>query len=753
MGAYIAKRLLLMIPTLFGIMLISFAIIQFAPGGPVERVLAQLAGTDVGATARIGGGTGGGEVGGGQAPGAGGSEGSFKYRGAQGLDPEFIKKLEEQFGFDKPAHERFFLMLKNYATFDFGQSYFRDVPVLELIKEKLPVSISLGLWLTFVSYAISIPLGVAKAVRDGSRFDVWTSAVIIVGYAIPSFLFAILLVVLFAGGSFWNIFPLRGLVSDNFADLNWWEKVLDYAWHLVLPLTALAVSSFATMTLLTKNSFLDEIKKQYVMTARAKGLTEKRVLYGHVFRNAMLIVIAGFPGAFISAFFAGSLLIEQIFSLDGLGLLGFEAAVNRDYPVVFATLYIFSLLGLFMNLITDLVYTWIDPRIDFEIAAGVTMDAGTAIDQVELKPQKPSRLSGINQRRLALFRANKRGFWSFWIFLFLFIASLLAEFIANDRPIIASYKGEILIPVFADYPESKFGGFLARTDFRDPFIQEEVNGSGWMIWPPIRYSYQTVNNELPSPAPSPPAISLSKEEACARYDKGVDDINCVFGNMNWMGTDDQGRDVIARLIYGFRISVLFGLVLTVLSSIVGVAAGAVQGYFGGWTDLLFQRFIEIWTSIPTLYLLIILAAFLTPNFWLLLGIMLLFSWTALVGVVRAEFLRGRNFEYVRAARALGLSDRKIMFKHLLPNAMVATVTFMPFILSGSVTTLTALDFLGFGLPPGSASLGELLAQGKANLQAPWLGLTGFAVVSIMLSLLVFIGEGVRDAFDPRKTFS
>ncbi len=366
MGAYIAKRFLLMIPTLFGIMLISFAIIQFAPGGPVERVLAQLAGTDVGATARIGGGTGGGEVGGGQAAGAGASEGSFKYRGAQGLDPEFIKKLEQQFGFDKPAHERFFIMLKNYATFNFGQSYFRDVPVLQLIKEKLPVSISLGLWLTFVSYAISIPLGVAKAVRDGSKFDIWTSAVIIVGYAIPSFLFAILLVVLFAGGSFWNIFPLRGLVSDNFADLSWWEKVLDYAWHLVLPLTALAVSSFATMTLLTKNSFLDEIKKQYVTTARAKGLTEKRVLYGHVFRNAMLIVIAGFPGAFIGAFFAGSLLIEQIFSLDGLGLLGFEAAVNRDYPVVFATLYIFSLLGLIMNLVTDLVYTWIDPRIDFE---------------------------------------------------------------------------------------------------------------------------------------------------------------------------------------------------------------------------------------------------------------------------------------------------------------------------------------------------------------------------------------------------
>jgi microcin C transport system permease protein len=367
MGAYILKRLLLMIPTLFGIMLLSFALIQFAPGGPVERVLAQLQGTDVGATARIGGGSGG-EVGAGsQGAGAGGvGDSGFKYRGAQGLDPEFIKKLEEQFGFDKPAHERFFKMITDYAMFDFGQSYFRDVPVLELIKEKLPVSISLGLWLTFVSYAISIPLGVAKAVRDGSRFDVWTSAVIIVGYAIPSFLLAVLLVVLFAGGSFWNIFPNRGLVSDNFADLNWWQKMLDYAWHLVLPLTALAVSSFATMTLLTKNSFLDEIKKQYVITARAKGLTERRVLYGHVFRNAMLIVIAGFPGAFIGAFFAGSLLIEQIFSLDGLGLLGFESAVNRDYPVVFATLYIFSLLGLFTNLVTDLIYTWIDPRIDFE---------------------------------------------------------------------------------------------------------------------------------------------------------------------------------------------------------------------------------------------------------------------------------------------------------------------------------------------------------------------------------------------------
>ncbi len=385
------------------------------------------------------------------------------------------------------------------------------------------------------------------------------------------------------------------------------------------------------------------------------------------------------------------------------------------------------------------------------------------MDGVTAKPGHTS----LNQRRWALFKANRRGYWSLWIFLMLFVVSLFAELIANDKPIAASYKNELLLPLFNDYPEEKFGGFLAVTDFRDPFIQEEINANGWMIWPPIRYSYRTVNNQLPTPAPSPPAWLLPMEQACAQYpmarepddhgtirpERGMLDPNCIGGNLNWLGTDDQGRDVVARLIYGFRLSIVFGLVLSLLSSVIGVIAGALQGYFGGWTDLLLQRFIEIWTSVPTLYLLIILAAFITPSFWLLLGILLLFSWTALVGVVRAEFLRGRNFEYVRAARALGLSDRKIMFRHLLPNAMVATITFMPFIVSGSITTLTALDFLGFGLPPGSPSLGELLAQGKANLQAPWLGLTAFAVVSVMLSLLVFVGEAVRDSFDPRKTFA
>jgi microcin C transport system permease protein len=367
MGGYILRRILLMIPTIIGIMAVSFLVTQFAPGGPVERMIAQIQGSDVSATARITGPSSD------QAPGTGQSSSSSStaqkrtsYRGAEGLDPEFVKQLRKQFGFDKPPLERFLGMMWNYVHFDFGQSYYRDISVIQLIREKMPVSISLGLWMTLLSYGISIPLGIRKAVGDGSRFDVWTSSVIVVGYAIPGFLVAILLIILFAGGSFFDWFPLRGLTSDNWAQLSLGGKVLDYLWHIVLPITAMSLGAFATTTLLTKNSFMDEIRKQYVMTARAKGLTEHRILYGHVFRNAMLIVIAGFPGAFIGAFFGGSLLIETIFSLDGLGLLGFQSVLNRDYPVVFGTLFIFSLMGLVIGLISDLTYTWIDPRIDFE---------------------------------------------------------------------------------------------------------------------------------------------------------------------------------------------------------------------------------------------------------------------------------------------------------------------------------------------------------------------------------------------------
>lgn len=372
---------------------------------------------------------------------------------------------------------------------------------------------------------------------------------------------------------------------------------------------------------------------------------------------------------------------------------------------------------------------------------------------LQLTPVSGFRLSPLNQRRLHNFRRNKKGYYSFVLFTTLFVLSLFAEFIANDRPLLASYKGELIAPIFKSYPEEKFGGFLAETDYRDPVIRREIEDNGWMLWPPIRFSYRTHHYDLPTAAPSPPTWMLSKEkcaQAAARIGKAEG--GCRDIEWNWLGTDDEGRDVLARLIYGFRISVLFGLILAVFSSIVGVLAGAVQGYFGGWVDLIFQRFIEIWSSLPHLYLLIIVSSVITPSFFVLLGILLLFSWVSLVHVVRAEFLRARNFEYVTAARALGLSNVKIMFRHLLPNAMVATLTFLPFVLNASITTLTSLDFLGFGLPPGSPSLGELLLQGKSHLQAPWLGLTGFFIIALLLSLLVFIGESIRDAFDPRKTF-
>ena len=364
------------------------------------------------------------------------------------------------------------------------------------------------------------------------------------------------------------------------------------------------------------------------------------------------------------------------------------------------------------------------------------------------------RISPINKRRWQNFKANRRGYLALWLFMAMFLVSLFAEFIANDKPFLVKYAGHYYFPALFTYTETTFGGeFETAADYRDPFVQKLIGESGgYMVWPPIRYSYDTHNLDLPTPAPSKPTWLLTEQQCQPVVErKGLQ--GCADLESNWLGTDDQGRDVLARLIYGFRISVLFGLVLTVISSIVGVAAGAVQGYFGGWTDLLFQCFIEIWTSIPSLYLLLIISSVLVPGFFVLLGILLLFSWVSLVGLVRAEFLRGRNFEYVQAARALGVSNPKIMFRHLLPNAMVATMTFLPFILSSSVMTLTALDFLGFGLPPGSPSLGELLSQGKANVQAPWLGLTGFFTVAVMLSLLIFIGEAVRDAFDPRKAFA
>ncbi len=390
---------------------------------------------------------------------------------------------------------------------------------------------------------------------------------------------------------------------------------------------------------------------------------------------------------------------------------------------------------------------------DVPASKRVETDAASPLGEAVPPSRRPLVLSPLNRRRWQNFKANRRGYWSFWIFSILFVVTLFAELIANDRPFFIEYDGHWYWPAFVNYSETTFGGdFETTADYRDPYLQKQIaDKGGTVLWPPIRYSYDTHNLDLPTPAPSKPTWMLTEAECKPVAErKGLS--GCRDLEYNWLGTDDQGRDVLARLIYGFRISVLFGLILTVASSVVGVAAGGIQGYFGGWVDLTFQRLIEVWTAIPSLYLLLILSSVLVPGFFVLLGILLLFSWVALVSLVRAEFLRGRNFEYIQAARALGVSDRVIMVRHLLPNAMVATMTFLPFIVSSSVMTLTALDFLGFGLPPGSPSLGELLAQGKANVQAPWLGLAGFFSLAIMLSLLIFIGEAVRDAFDPRKTF-
>ena len=399
----------------------------------------------------------------------------------------------------------------------------------------------------------------------------------------------------------------------------------------------------------------------------------------------------------------------------------------------------------------------LEPRMEL---ADRTAAAKTAeVDAVPAPTPAPAthwmpKLSPANRRRWANFRANGRGYWSLWIFLALFAISLPAEIVANDRPLLIAYKGALYVPALKDYSEITFGGdFETNAQYRDPFLQGKIReANGWVLWPPIRYAWDSVLKEPPAPFPSPPTWSLAADKRCVGYALGDADPNCSVGNWNWLGTDDSGRDVLARIVYGFRLSVTFGLLLSLFASMIGIAAGAVQGFFGGWVDLLFQRFIEIWTSMPTLFVLLILANTFAQGFWTLLGILLAFSWTSLVHYVRAEFLRGRNLEYVRAARALGLSDVSIMYKHILPNAMVASVSIMPFIVTGSISSLTALDYLGLGLPIGQPSLGDLLQQGHNNITAPWLGFTAFFVIGTMLTLLVFIGEAIRDALDPRKTF-
>ena len=688
MWGYILRRLLLIIPTLVIILLVNFVIIQAAPGGPVEQAIAHLQG--IGGT-NVGGGS--------------GETMSGTSRASRGLDPQLIKDIEKQYGFDKPAHERLWLMLKNYAQLDFGKSFFRGATVTDLILEKMPVTVSLGLWATLITYLVSIPLGIRKAVHHGSHFDIWSSTAIIIGYAMPAFLFAMFLIVVFAGGTSLNWFPVRGLVSDNFESLSTLGKIADYFWHLVLPVTALVIGGFATLTILTKNSFLNEITRQYVVTARAKGLSERRVPQRDV---------AGGVGHSSSLYQC----VLRRFPADRSDLLP-----RRPRPHELRSGGFPGLSGR-VRLAVHLHPVWFADKTDWR----PVLHPRRSAHRLRREERLMFKLSPLGRRRFERFKKNRRGWWSLWLFIGLFVVTLGGELIANDKPLMVSYQDQWYFPVFKRHTEQEFGGQLPfQADYRSDYVQNLIRkDGGWLLFPPIPFSDDTPNYDLNKPAPSPPTA------------------------VNWLGTDDQSRDVLARVIFGARVSILFALMLTFVSAVIGIAAGALQGYYGGWVDLLGQRLLEVWSGLPVLYLLIILSGFVEPNFWWLLGIMALFSWLALVDVVRAEFLRGRNLEYVKAARALGLTDRKVIVRHILPNAMNATLSYLPFILTGAISTLTALDFLGFGMPAGSASLGELIGQGKQNLQAPWLGLTAFFTLALILSLLVFIGEALRDAFDPRS---
>ena len=620
-------------------------------------------------------------------------------------------------------------MLRNYATFDFGKSFFRDTSVVDLIIEKMPVSISIGLWTTLIIYLVSIPLGIAKAVRDGTRFDSWTSAAVIIGSAIPAFLFAILLIVLFAGGRYLHWFPLRGLISDNWSDLSWPVRILDYFWHMALPLIAMVVGGFASLTMLTKNSFLEQINQQYVMTARAKGLTERRVLYGHVFRNAMLIVIGGFPAAFIGILFAGSLLIEIIFSLDGLGLLGYDALIQPRLS---------RALRRSLHLRPDRPAD--ESRRRFHLHAGRSAHrfrepgdmtalpdsaAGAAAlprpphHAADPAPPRPSSApTGAASGRSG---SSSR----------LFVVSLFAEFIANDRPLLVRFDGHFYVPVLLDYPETTFGGdFETVADYKDPYVAGLIKAKGWMIWPLIPYSYDTAVLDLPGPAPTPP------------------------DRHHWLGTDDQARDVLARVIYGFRISVLFGLALSIVCTPIGIARRRRAGLFR-------RRGRSLLPALPR-DLRLDADAFPADDpgqrrhaeFLVAARHHALHQLDLARGPRAGRVPAGAQFRIC----ARGPRARRRQRDHHVPPPAAQRHGLHPDLpaLPGGrrrSPLLTSLDFLGFGLPPGSPSLGDLLHQGETNLQAPWLGITGFVVLGTLLILLVFIGEAVRDAFDPRKNLA
>lgn len=710
-----------MIPTFLGITIVGFFIINMAPGGPIEQAMLELrfSMTDGGAS-------------------------NIQSQGQTGVTEEIKEALKIQFGFDKPIHIRYLLWLQNILTLNFGESLILDeyVSVVDLVVEKFPISLRFGIFSFVITYLICIPLGVAKALKDGSSFDFFSSLVVFAGYAMPPILMAVLLITLFGGGTYWDLLPISGLHSENYGQLSFFGKVVDEFRHMVMPMTCYVMGNFAAVTLLMKNSVIEEIRKEYIITAKAKGLKPRVVYFKHALRNALIPVATGFS-AIISLFLSGSLLIEQIFSLDGIGRLGYSAVIARDYPVVLGLLAISGVVLLLSKLLTDLIYMAIDPRVSFEKSTqglslpkrgGLTALLGIfkalwgllKLPWLSLKWLFTTRWWKIEWHpntlaRIQRFKKRKTAWYSMWFILITFGLSLIGEVLINDDPIVVVYDGEVYFPLFKRYSPEDFG--LKYTFVVDYYQLREKDEKVDMMVFAYPFGPLTIHQEL-----APPSTK------------------------HWLGTDQLGRDLLARLVFGYRNSMIYALSVWVFAFILGTLLGGMQGYFGGRIDFSMQRLTEIWSSMPTLFLLIILIAVFQGNtLFMLVVLTVLFEWVGISYYMRAEFLRLRKLQFVQAGMAYGASHFSLMFKHILPNAIIPLITFTPFAISSNITGIATLDFLGLGLSAPAPSWGELMKQALDNFSiAPWIPASIIGAMFITLLALVFVNEGVRDAFDPKK---
>lgn len=719
---YFFRRFLATIPTFIGITLVGFFVVHLAPGGPVEQQLQAMRFGQFGAPAE-----GGNDI------------------GQAGVTQEVKEALRKQYGFDKPIYIRYFLWLKNILTMELGDSLIldEDIPVVDLIIEKFPVSLRFGIFSFLITYLVCIPLGVVKAIKDGSTFDFATSFIVFAGYAMPAILLAVLLIVLFGGGTFWDVFPISGMRSENWDELTLGGKIIDEIKHMAMPMTCYVMGNFAAMTLLMKNSMMDELKKEYVLTAYAKGLSERVIYFKHALRNALIPIATGFA-SILGIFLSGSFLIEYIFGLDGIGRLGYVAVIARDYPVVLGILVISSIVLLLSMILTDFIYMLIDPRINFSKseAHGIQSVVPGTHRYLIVFQLLYSRLKQLIQFFPALFknilrirfrfhpatlakwkrfRQRKSAWWSFCFITGAFILSLGAELFLNDDPLMIKYNGDYYFPLFKRYAPADF-------DVHDTFV--------------VDYQNLVKNN---------PKVELAVFSIVPYGPFSIHDELEPPSAKHWLGTDQIGRDLLARLVYGFRISMVYALAVWLLTFFIGSVLGALQGFYGGKMDFLFQRITEIWTSIPGFYLLIILIAIFGQSLGLLIVLSSLFGWVGISYYMRAEFLKLRQRAFVHAAIAYGSSNTRVMFKHILPNALTPLITFTPFTISAGITGIAILDYLGLGLQPPTPSWGELMKQALDNFTIAW-WISGAIITAMFITLLalVFINEGIRDAFDPKQ---